>query len=152
MCRLVDRTHRKQAFEFQLMTRVKKARVQGNEVHVDVESGGASATLVFDRLLVVVGRRPRTQGLGLEKAGVETDPRTGRLSVDEFYRTSVPSLRAIGDLIPGPMLAHVASAEAEAAVESIAGHHDFPQGSTGQTRVDGLQRQAPPSPAVEKFS
>ncbi len=119
--RLLDRTLRRQGFEFRLKTRVTEARVEGDRVFVEVESDGAAETLSFDRLLVAVGRRPLTKGLGLQETGVETDPRTGCVLVDEVYRTSVPSIRAIGDLIPGPMLAHVASAEAEAAVESIAG-------------------------------
>ncbi len=129
-------------------TRVIKARVEQDQVHVEVESGGAWETLVFARLLAAVRRRPRTQGLGLKEIGIETDPRTGRVLVEEVHRTSAPSIRAIVNLIPGPMLVHIASAKAEASVESIAGHHDFPQGSTGQTRVVGRQRQTPPSPAV----
>ncbi|MCP4689586.1 MAG: dihydrolipoyl dehydrogenase [Desulfobacterales bacterium] len=119
--RLLDRTLRRQGFEFRLKTRVKEARVKEDQVYVEVESGGTSETLVFDRLLVAVGRRPLTRDLGLEEAGVETDPGSGCVLVDEVFRTNIPSIRAIGDLIPGPMLAHVASAEAEAAVESIAG-------------------------------
>jgi len=78
-------------------------------------------TLAFDRLLVSVGRRPLTEGLGLEATGVETDSRTGLVNVDETYRTSVEGIYAIGDLIAGPALAHKASAEGIAAVECMAG-------------------------------
>ncbi|MHB8763772.1 MAG: FAD-dependent oxidoreductase, partial [Deferrisomatales bacterium] len=77
--------------------------------------------LTFDRLLVAVGRRPATRGLGLEEAGVAVDPRTGRVRVDAAYRTSAPSVYAVGDLVEGPMLAHKASAEGIAAVEGLAG-------------------------------
>jgi dihydrolipoamide dehydrogenase len=68
-----------------------------------------------------VGRRPRTGGLGIEELGIKTDPDTGHLLVDESYRTNIPSIYAIGDLIAGPMLAHKASAEGIAAAECIAG-------------------------------
>jgi hypothetical protein len=77
--------------------------------------------MTFDRLLVAVGRRPLTRGLGLEDLGVDTDPKTGQILVDETYRTSVAGIYAIGDLVPGPMLAHKASAEGTAAVECMAG-------------------------------
>jgi len=72
-------------------------------------------------VLVAVGRRPLTTDLGLGEAGVEVDPKTGRVKTDEKLRTSVPSVYAIGDLVDGPMLAHKASAEGIAAVESMAG-------------------------------
>ena len=72
-------------------------------------------------LLVAVGRRPLTRGLGLEELGVALDPSSGQVLVDANYRTSVPSIYAIGDLIAGPMLAHKASAEGIAAVECMAG-------------------------------
>ena len=70
---------------------------------------------------MAVGRRPLTQNLGLKDVGVETDPRSGHVLVDETYRTSIPSIYAIGDIIAGPMLAHKASAEGIAAAECIAG-------------------------------
>jgi len=68
-----------------------------------------------------VGRRPLTRGLGLEDVGVVPDSRTGRVWVDAQYRTAVPGIWAVGDLIAGPMLAHKASAEGIAAVECMAG-------------------------------
>jgi dihydrolipoamide dehydrogenase len=70
---------------------------------------------------VSVGRRPRLDGLGLDDLGVEKDPDSGRIIVDAAYRTSVSSIYAIGDIIPGPMLAHKASAEGAAAAECMAG-------------------------------
>lgn len=121
VARTLDRILRKQGFEFKLGTQVKEAAVNGEKVSVTVESGGAEAALTFDRLLVCVGRRPLTQGLGLKEAGIQIDERSGQVPVDEACQTSVPGIYAIGDLVPGPMLAHKASAEGIAAVESIAG-------------------------------
>ena len=86
-----------------------------------IETGGKNEELAFDRLLVAVGRRPLTEGLNLEEVGVAVDAKTGQIIVDEGYRTSVKSIYAIGDLIAGPMLAHKASAEGIAAVETING-------------------------------
>jgi len=86
-----------------------------------LENGDKKEALSCDRLLVSVGRRPLTQNLGLEEIGIKTDSSTGHVLVDEAYRTNIPSIYAIGDLIPGPMLAHKASAEGIAAAERIAG-------------------------------
>jgi dihydrolipoamide dehydrogenase len=74
----------------------------------------------FDRVLVAVGRKPLVRGLGLEELGIGLGP-GGFVMVDENYRTNVSGVYAIGDLIPGPMLAHKASAEGVAAVERMAG-------------------------------
>lgn len=112
---------KRQGFTFRLQTRVKSAAVANGKAAVEVESGGTTDTLEFDTLLVSVGRRPLTRGLGLEAAGVETDPKTGCVRVDASLRTSAPGIYAIGDLVPGPMLAHKASAEGRAAAEIIAG-------------------------------
>ena len=75
----------------------------------------------FDRVLVAVGRKPLTTGLGLEAAGVEIEPKTGHVRVDARFQTSIPSIYAAGDIVAGPMLAHKASAEGIAAVEAMAG-------------------------------
>jgi dihydrolipoamide dehydrogenase len=115
------RVLKKQGFNFRLETRVTSATVEGGKVKVDVEAEGRSETLEFDRLLVCVGRRPLTQGLGLESAGIAPDPKTGFIRVDASLRTGVPGIYAIGDLVPGPMLAHKASAEGLAAAQIIAG-------------------------------
>jgi dihydrolipoamide dehydrogenase len=112
---------KKQGFTFRLGTRVKGATASKGTVAVAVESENKTDTLEFDTLLVSVGRRPLTRGLGLEAAGVETDPKTGFVRVDAFLRTSAPGIYAIGDLVPGPMLAHKASAEGTAAADIIAG-------------------------------
>jgi dihydrolipoamide dehydrogenase len=80
-----------------------------------------------DRVLVSVGRRPNTEGLALDKAGIALDPK-GRIPVDAHYRTSAKGIYAIGDVIPGPMLAHKAEEEGVACVEHIAtgyGHVNY---------------------------
>jgi dihydrolipoamide dehydrogenase len=119
--RRLDRLLRRQGMEFRLETKVAEAAVSGQVVKVTLASKDATETLSCDRLLVSVGRRPLTQNLGLDEAGVKMDPVTGHVLVDAAYRTNVPGIYAIGDLVPGPMLAHKASAEGVAAVEGIAG-------------------------------
>ncbi len=122
LSRTLLRLLRAQGFSVLLETRVVSVEAGQGAVVVGVEAKGEERSLIFDRLLVAVGRRPHTRGLGLEEAGVALDPATGQVTVDARYRTSVDSVYAIGDLIAGPMLAHKASAEALACVEGIAGH------------------------------
>lgn len=119
--RTLDRILRKQGLEIRLNTRVSGAKISRNKVRMTLENGDKKETLSCDRLLVSVGRRPLTQNLGLEDIGVKTDSDTGHVLVDEAYRTNIPTIYAIGDLTPGPMLAHKASAEGIAATECIAG-------------------------------
>ena len=119
--RALERLLKAQGFSFRLKTRVTGAEVSEAGVKVSLESDGRAETLEVDRLLVAVGRRPLTKGLGLEELGVKTDPKTGHVLVDENYQTNVAGVYAIGDLAPGPMLAHKASAEGIAAVECMAG-------------------------------
>jgi len=119
--RALDRILKKQGMLFHLNTRVVKAQKTAKKIKVTLEKDGQTTTMTFDKLLVAVGRKPLTEGLGLEDAGIQTDPRTGHVIVNAAYQTSVPGVYAIGDLTPGPMLAHKASAEGIAVVESIAG-------------------------------
>lgn len=111
-----------QGFEFRLSQKVTAARIEGDHVVLSVEpsSGGASEQLQADRVLVAVGRRPYTEGLGLEAIGVERD-RKGFITVDAHWRTNVAGIYAIGDVIGGPMLAHKATEEGIALVEQLAG-------------------------------
>jgi dihydrolipoamide dehydrogenase len=97
------------------------ANVTANKITVTVAAGGKTETLSGDRVLVAVGRRPNTDDLGLETAGVATDPATGHISVDEAFQTSAEGVYAIGDLIKGPALAHKASAEGTAVAERLTG-------------------------------
>ncbi|MDY6790591.1 MAG: dihydrolipoyl dehydrogenase [Thermodesulfobacteriota bacterium] len=119
--RTLQRILKKQGFDIRLKTTVTKAKVVKGKVQVAIEAGDKKENLTFDRLLVAVGRRPLTRGLSLEKAGVRIDVKTGQVPVNEKFQTNVPHIYAIGDLIPGPMLAHTASAEGIAAVECMAG-------------------------------
>lgn len=119
--RTLKRLLGRQGMEFRLKTKVVSTKHVGQKVRATVESNGKKETLSFDKLLIAVGRKPSTEGLGLETVGVETDASTGCVKVDANYRTSVTSIYAIGDLVAGPMLAHKASAEGIAAVECIAG-------------------------------
>jgi len=119
--RKLQRVLKRQGINFRMQTRVAAAKVSNKSVQVDLESKKGNESLSCDRLLISVGRRPRTGGLGIEALGIKTDPDTGHLLVDGSYRTNIPSIYAIGDLIAGPMLAHKASAEGIAAAECIAG-------------------------------
>jgi dihydrolipoamide dehydrogenase len=107
----------KQGMEFRLNCRVKGAKAGGKKVRVEIEGGDP---IECDRLLVAVGRTANTTDLGLESVGVTTD-RRGVIEVDENFATSAKGIYAIGDCIPGPMLAHKASEEGIACVEKIAG-------------------------------
>nr|POE54300.1 dihydrolipoyl dehydrogenase, mitochondrial [Quercus suber] len=110
----------KQGMKFKLNTKVLSGDAAGDGVKLEVEAakGGKQETLDADVVLVAIGRRPYTAGLGLENVGIETDNR-GRLVIDSEYRTKVPHIRVIGDCTFGPMLAHKAEEEAVAAVEFI---------------------------------
>jgi dihydrolipoamide dehydrogenase len=122
---------KKQGLELRLSTKVTKATVRGKKATLTVEpaagpstsSGRAeSETLSADCVLVAIGRRPNTEGLGLEAIGLETNQR-GQIEVDDAFRTRVEGVWAIGDVVPGPMLAHKAEDEGIAVAENIAGRH-----------------------------
>ncbi len=98
---------KKQGLAFELGVKVTGASVKKNKVTVEREGG---KPIECDRVLVSVGRRPNTQGLGLEEVGVKLDER-GRIAVDDRFATNVPGIYAIGDVIRGPMLAHKAEHE-----------------------------------------
>jgi dihydrolipoamide dehydrogenase len=120
--RALERSLKKQGLSVRVKTRVVEAKATARGVKAILEGeGGERETFSCDRLLVAVGRRPLTRGLGLAEAGVQVDEKTGRVKVDAAYRTSVPTVYAVGDLVDGPMLAHKASAEGIAAVEGLAG-------------------------------
>ena len=117
---LLYRSLRKQGIQFKLGTRITGVRRIGAKAIVLFNSGSGSEEVDCDKVLVAVGRRPLTGGLGLEEVGVSLDG-SGRLIVDDSYQTSLPGVYAVGDLIAGPMLAHKASEEGVACVERIAG-------------------------------
>lgn len=112
----------KQGIAFKLGHRVTGVKRNGaaHAVTIEPSQGGEAETLAADVVLVAIGRVPCTEGLGLSEAGVETDKR-GRVVVDGHYRTNVPGIYAIGDVIEGPMLAHKAEEEGVAVAEILAG-------------------------------
>lgn len=115
---------KKQGFDFRLGSRVTGASVDGSKCSVEIEG---AEPIVGDRVLVAVGRKPNTEGLGLDAAGIAVDKR-GRIPVNEHYATSATNTYAIGDVIAGPMLAHKAAEEGIACVEQIAtgyGHVNY---------------------------
>ena len=105
----------RQGLKFELGARVTAVKVNVNEATVECEG---KQPFTADRVLVAVGRIPNTDGLGAEAIGVEKDQR-GRIVVDEHWMTTVPGVYAIGDVIPGPMLAHKAEEEGVACVEAM---------------------------------
>src|SRR5690606_29034692 len=112
----------KQGMEFKLgakVTGVAKAKT-GATVTFEPVKGGDAVTIEADAVLVSTGRKPFTDGLGLDKAGVVLDER-GRVRIDGRFQTSVPGIYAIGDVVAGPMLAHKAEEEGVAVAELIAG-------------------------------
>ena len=113
---------KKQGMEFKLKTKVTKAEVKGKKAVLTLEpaAGGDAETLEADVVLVSIGRRPNTEGLGLDKAGLSVNQR-GQIETDHDFATQVPGIWAIGDVIPGPMLAHKAEDEGIACAENIAG-------------------------------
>ena len=120
--RKLQRVLMRQGFKFFMNSKVTRAKATAKNIRVELEAKGKKEMVTCDKLLVCVGRRPLIRNLGLDEVGVATDPETGRVKVDSAYRTNISSIYAIGDLVPGPMLAHKASAEGIAAAEIIAGH------------------------------
>ncbi|PTM60912.1 dihydrolipoyl dehydrogenase [Phreatobacter oligotrophus] len=111
----------KQGFTFQLGSKVTGAKASKKGVSLTVEpaAGGAAETIEAEVVLVAIGRRPYTDGLGLEAVGVATE--RGRVIIDDHFKTNVPGIYAIGDVVRGPMLAHKAEDEGVAVAEIIAG-------------------------------
>jgi dihydrolipoamide dehydrogenase len=113
---------KKQGMELKLSTKVTGASVKGGKATLTLEpaAGGASETIEADCVLVSIGRRPNTEGLGLEAISLELNKR-GQIETDHDFATKVDGVWAIGDVIPGPMLAHKAEDEGIAVAENIAG-------------------------------
>ncbi|HEY3918412.1 MAG TPA: dihydrolipoyl dehydrogenase [Stellaceae bacterium] len=117
----------KQGFAFRLGTKVTGAKKANGGLTLSLEAaanssgaGGKAEELACDVVLISVGRRPYTDGLGLDTVGVKLDNK-GRVMVDPHFATNVPGIYAIGDVIAGPMLAHKASEEGVVLVETLAG-------------------------------
>jgi len=116
----LHRALRKQGIQFKLGTRITGVRRLGAKAIVQFNAGAGSEEVDCDKVLVAVGRRPLTAGLGLAELGVKFDEK-GKVVVNDHYQTSVPGVYAIGDLVAGPLLAHKASAEGVACVEQMNG-------------------------------
>ncbi|KUR74151.1 dihydrolipoyl dehydrogenase [Novosphingobium sp. Fuku2-ISO-50] len=116
------RIFKKQGFDLKLSTKVTGASVKDGKATLTLEpaAGGAAETLEADVVLVAIGRRPHTDGLGLDTIGLAVNAR-GQIETDHDFRTAVDGVWAIGDVIPGPMLAHKAEDEGIAVAENIAG-------------------------------
>jgi dihydrolipoamide dehydrogenase len=121
IARLLHKSLTKQGIQIHVETRVTGASTQGGQVIVNAQAQGEGVLFQGDKVLVAVGRRPFTAGLGLEEAGVVLDKPSGRVVVGKDYQTNVAGVYAIGDLIAGPMLAHKAEHEGLAVVEHLAG-------------------------------
>ena len=122
--RTMERSFNKAKMKVMVNSTVEKVDTTGEKCIVTIKTPKGDVTVEADIVLSAVGITPNIEGIGLEEAGVKTEK--GRVVVDEFYRTSVSGIYAIGDIIPGPALAHVASAEAIVCVEKIAGKNPHP--------------------------
>ncbi|CAN7540489.1 dihydrolipoyl dehydrogenase [Bosea sp. LjRoot90] len=142
-----QRMLQKQGFTFHLgskVTKVETAKKGGATVTVEPAAGGEAKTLNADIVLVAIGRRPNTDGLGLDKAGVATE--RGRVVIDDHFQTNVPGIYAIGDVVRGPMLAHKAEDEGVAVAEILAGKH----GHVNYDAIPGIVYTAPEVAAIGK--
>ncbi len=137
----------KQGLKFHLSSKVTGAKASKGWVTLSVEpaQGGEAQAMKADVVLVAIGRRPYTQGLGLERAGVELDG-AGRVGVDGRFQTNIAGIYAIGDVIAGPMLAHKAEEEGVALAEMLAGQ----SGHVNYETVPGIVYTWPEVAAVGK--
>jgi len=120
MASLLQKSLEKQGLKFRFNTSAESARIENGKVKVTWNSAGQRGVEEADKVLVAIGRKPMTQGLGLSELGVKTDAK-GFIQVDKNYATNVESIYAIGDVIGGLMLAHKAEDEGIAAVERMTG-------------------------------
>ena len=121
MTALVKKSMKKKGAEFYTKAMAKGVEETENGVVVTFEVKGEEKKIEADYVFVMVGRRPNTDEMGLEQAGVKMNDR-GIIEIDKQCRTNVSNIYAIGDIVPGPQLAHKASYEAKIAAEAIAGH------------------------------
>ncbi|MCP9481281.1 dihydrolipoyl dehydrogenase [Shimia sp. CNT1-13L.2] len=123
IAKLAQRALSKRGLKFQLGRAVTSVETGDSGLTLTMDRVGKDTqeTLEADKVLVAIGRRPVTRGLGLEDLGVAVNGR-GFVEVDETFQTSIPGIYAIGDCVPGPMLAHKAEEDGVACVEMLAGH------------------------------
>jgi len=116
--------YKKRGVEIMTSSSVEAVDTAGSKCKVQIKTQKGLEVIECDIVLSAAGIQSNLEGIGLEEAGIKTDK--GKVVVDEFYRTTVPGVYAIGDIVPGPALAHVASAEAIICVEAICDHHPEP--------------------------
>lgn len=122
--KMLEKLYKKKGLNILTSASVEKVDTSGKGCKVEVKTAKGTETISCDVVLSAAGIQTNLENLGLEEMGIATDK--GRVLVDEFYQTNVPGIYAIGDIVPGPALAHVASAEGIICVEKIAGHHPEP--------------------------
>ncbi len=123
-CAQISRSFRKAGIKVMVSSSVKSVDTTGELCKLTVETKKGEEVVEAEKVLSAVGVRPNTEGLGLEGLGIGLN--RGKVPVDQFYKTSVDGIYAIGDIIATPALAHVASAEAICCVEAIAGLNPTP--------------------------
>lgn len=122
----LEKVLKKKGIAIHTATKLEKAEVKKGQVVINLsDKTGKATTIEAQMLLVAVGRAPVTENCGLDTAGVRVS-KGGVVEVNAFMQTSVPHIYAIGDIVPGPLLAHVATAEAEVAATHAAGKHAVP--------------------------
>lgn len=120
----LEKSFKKQGMEILTESSVESVDTSGTGCKVKVKTKKGEQIIEADIVLSAVGITANIENIGLEEVGIATDK--GRVLVNEFYQTNIPGYFAIGDIVPGPALAHVASAEGIICVEQIAGHHPEP--------------------------
>lgn len=142
-----NRLFKKQGFDIKTGTKVTGCSVKGKKATLTMEpaKGGDSETMEADVVLVAIGRKPNVDGLDLDKSGVETNER-GQIEVGHDFQTDVAGVYAIGDVTPGPMLAHKAEDEGIAAAEFIAGQ----QGIVNHDLIPGVVYTYPEIASIGK--
>ncbi len=159
----LQRSLKKQGLNILLKTRLDKIETTKDGIVASLTTAKGKQQLSCDKVLVATGRRAQTAGLGLETVGLQTN-KQGQLEVDENYQTTVPGIYAIGDLIPGPMLAHKASEEGVVFAERLAGQkstvnyqiipgvtYTWPEAATVGKNEDELKTEKTPYKAGKFF-
>jgi dihydrolipoamide dehydrogenase len=136
---------KKQGMKFHLSTKVLDVKKKSDGATVFVENNGQKMEMTGDIVLMSVGRKPNTDGLNLEAAGINKDQK-GRISIDKKFKTNVDNIYAIGDVIEGPMLAHKAEDEGMAVAEFISGKY----GHVNHDTIPGVVYTSPEVAAVGK--
>ncbi len=141
------RIFKKQGFDIKTGTKVTGVTVKGKKATLTVEpaKGGDAEIIEADAVLVAIGRKPNTDGLALDKAGLETN-KHGQIEVGHDFQTAVKGVYAIGDVTPGPMLAHKAEDEGIAAAEFVAGQ----QGIVNHDLIPGVVYTYPEIASIGK--